>query len=119
MSLGGPPEPTGRPGGPGLWKHKGLELPAPIQRVAVAIMREKGLPRSEAIAIAVGAVKHFAVGKQYSAKTRAAGAAGVADWEAKRALAHGSHILAPRTERVTGQASARRNAQQVGVMRGH
>jgi hypothetical protein len=79
-------------------------------------MREKGLPRSQAIAIAVGAVKHFAVGKQYSAKTHAAAAKGVADWQAKRMLAHGAHIITPHAERVTSSASARRNAQQVGVM---
>lgn len=118
--IGGPPEPTGSPNGPGLWHHKGLMLPTPVQHVARALMRE-GHPRSQAIAIAVGAMKRWARGGGHvHAKTRAIAAAGVADWEAKRGLAHvasvGRDIAGARSSgRVSSGRSARREGERAAL----
>ena len=54
-------EPLGKPGGPGLFKHKGWQLPAYIQHVATDL-REKGKDESRAIAMAIGIVRNWSEG---------------------------------------------------------
>lgn len=86
------PSPIGRPGGPGLWKHKDLELPPYIQHVAKALMRD-GHSESDAIHMAVGIVKNWARGHDghghhVHTDVRAAASGNVAKWEETRARAH-------------------------------
>jgi hypothetical protein len=83
------PHPLGRPGGPGLWHHKGLMLPPYIQNVAHAIMRH-GHTKSQAIQLAVGAIKNWAHGhdgrgNRIHPDVQAAAAAALAAFEAARA----------------------------------
>ena len=79
------PHPLGKPGGPGLWHHKGLMLPPYIQNVAHGIMKS-GRPKSMAIAAAIGVVKRWARGGgKVSPEVRAAAAKAVAEWEALKA----------------------------------
>jgi HK97 family phage prohead protease len=85
--------PIGSPAGPGLWHHKGLQLPAYIQNVAKAFLR-KGVPESEAIARAVGVVKDWAAGRAPNGghvhpDVQAAAAKAVAEWEALKAASGG------------------------------
>jgi hypothetical protein len=81
-------EPFGKPGGPGLWHHKGKQLPAYIQHIAHALVRS-GHDESSAIAIAVGSVKRWASGGgNVDAGTRAAAAKAVGEWEAAKAESH-------------------------------
>jgi HK97 family phage prohead protease len=85
--------PLGKPGGPGLFHVKGLQLPAYIQNVAHAF-RRKGLSESEAIQRAIGVVKDWAAGRapgggKVHADVQAAAAKAVAEWEAAKAAAHG------------------------------
>ena len=82
------PHPFGKPGGPGLWKHKGLQLPPYIQNVAHGIQKS-GKSESQAIAMAIGTVKRWARGGgKVSAEVKAAAAAALAQWEALKA-SHG------------------------------
>jgi hypothetical protein len=77
----------GKPGGPGLFHDKSLQLPAYIQNVAKALMRN-GKSKSQAIQIAIGTVKNWAEGKgNVSPEVRAAAAKAVAEWEAAKAKA--------------------------------
>ena len=86
--------PFGSPAGPGLWHHKGLELPAYIQNVAHAFAGH-GLPESEAIARAVGVVRDWAEGRTPNGKgkvhpdVQAAAAKAIAEWEALKAASSG------------------------------
>lgn len=86
--------PFGKPGGPGLWKHRDLQLPAYIQNVAHAFVRG-GMDESGAIHKAVGVVKDWAAGRTPNGKghvhpdVQAAAAKAIAEWEALRARAHG------------------------------
>jgi hypothetical protein len=77
--------PLGKPGGPGLWKHKGLQLPAYIQNVAHGIMKSVK-DKSRAIATAIATVKRWAAGGGHvSAEVKAAAAKAVAEWEKLKA----------------------------------
>jgi hypothetical protein len=77
--------PLGKPGGPGLWKHKGLQLPAYIQNVAKGIMKSVK-DKSRAIATAIATVKRWARGGgKVSPEVRAAAAKAVAEWERLKA----------------------------------
>lgn len=77
----------GKPGGPGLFGDKSLQLPAYIQNIAKALIRS-GKPKSSAIAIAVATVKKWAAGGGgVSPEVRAAAAKAVAEWEAAKAKA--------------------------------
>ncbi len=84
------PHPFGKPGGPGLWHQKGMELPPYVQNIAHAILRTgRAKTLGEAIAIAKGATSRWAKGGgDVKPEVRAASAATNADWEAKRARAH-------------------------------
>jgi len=78
--------PFGKPGGPGLWGVKGMELPPYIQNIARALLR-KGRAKnlSQAIAMAKGATSRWEHGKNTSPEVRAASAETNASWVAKQA----------------------------------
>lgn len=91
-------EPLGKPGGPGLFHHKGLQLPAYIQHVAHHLIAQ-GHDESRAIEMAVGIVKNWAAGhdgrgNKVSAAVQAAAAANIAQWEADKAKASKSRRFA-------------------------
>lgn len=88
-------EPTVPPGGPGLFHHKGLQLPPYIQHLWHHLAPKYGKHR--AYAMAVGIVKKWAAGvnpggwktksgkgKKTHADVRAAAAKNVAEWERDR-----------------------------------
>jgi len=82
-------EPLGKPGGPGLWHHKGLQLPAYIQHVAHHLVAS-GHDESRAIEMAVGIVKNWAAGhdghgNRVHPDVQAAAARNIAQWEADKA----------------------------------
>lgn len=75
----------------GLWKHKGWQLPAYIQNVAVGLMKD-GHDRSSAIAMAVAAVERWKDGgDKVSPEVQTAAAAAWAQWLKLRAQAGSSH----------------------------
>lgn len=81
--------PLGDPNGPGLFHTKGLQLPAYIQNIAKALMRDHGMTESHAIATAISRVKVWAAGGGgVSPEVQAAAAKAVAEWEAAKARAH-------------------------------
>jgi len=70
------------------WVDQGGGLPNYICHIARALHREKGMPVSRSIAIAVGRVKAWAAGGgDVDADTRAKAAKAVAEWEALKAKA--------------------------------
>ena len=87
------PEPFGKPGGPGLWHHKGLQLPPYIQHVAHHLVAQ-GHDESKAIGMAVGIVRNWAEGHdghghQVHPDVQAAAAKNIAQWEADKAKTAG------------------------------
>jgi hypothetical protein len=88
--LASEPHPFGKPGGPGLWGVKGMELPPYIQNIARALLRTgRAKTLSQAIAIARGASKRWAAGGgNVRPEVRAASAATDASWRSKQARAH-------------------------------
>jgi 2'-5' RNA ligase len=69
----------------GLWGDKMAQLPAYIQNIAHAMIRD-GHDESEAIQLAIGAVKRWAEGGgKVTPEVRAAAAAAVAEWERLKA----------------------------------
>jgi peptidoglycan hydrolase-like protein with peptidoglycan-binding domain len=82
-------EPVGKPGGKGLWGHKGMQLPAYIQHIANDLREKRGMTTSRAVATAIAAVKRWAVGGgKVDATTHAAAIKAVAEWEALKAASH-------------------------------
>jgi hypothetical protein len=87
------PEPIGKPGGPGLFHIKGLQLPPYIQHVAHEMMKQ-GHSESEAIERAIGIVRDWAHGhmpgstKPVHPDTQAAATLAMTEWEEKKAKAH-------------------------------
>jgi len=82
-------EPLGRPGGPGLFHHKGLQLPAYIQHVAHHLVAQ-GHTVSQAIEMAVGIVRNWAHGhdghgNRVHPDVQAAAVKAMAQWEADKA----------------------------------
>ena len=66
----------GRPGGPGLFHDPSLQLPAYVQNIAHSLMAKRGLPKSRAIQLALGAVERWkAGGGNVSPEVRAASVA--------------------------------------------
>lgn len=107
-------EPIGKPGGPGLWHHKGLQLPAYIQHVATDLMGQ-GHDESRAIEMAVGIVKNWAEGhdghgNKVHPDVQAAAAKNIADWEALKA----SHNSAKRAASARQWQHAWRTNQETG-----
>jgi hypothetical protein len=89
----GSDSPLGRPGGPGLFKVKGLTLPRYIRIVANGLMK-KGVPKQRAIEMAVGLMYDWARGSnpggrggKVTPKVQAAAAAALAEWQAAKARA--------------------------------
>ena len=106
--------PIGSPSGPGLWHHKGLQLPAYIQNVAKAFIRG-GTPESQAIARAVGVVRDWAAGRTPNGvghvhpDVQAAAAKAIAEWDALKAGAgrsyhEGSAVMAQENRAVMSAA---------------
>jgi phage head maturation protease len=82
-------EPLGKPGGPGLFHHKGMQLPAFVQHIARDLMTERHMTESHAIAVAISMCKKWAAGgKDVHPDTRAKAAAAIAEWERLKASAH-------------------------------
>jgi hypothetical protein len=80
------PAPLGRPGGPGLWRTKGLKLPDYIENIATGILKGGEPDKSRAIALAVAAVRRWASGSgKVSPEVRAAAAKALAEWTALKA----------------------------------
>jgi hypothetical protein len=91
------PEPVGKPGGPGLWHVKGMQLPPYVQHLAHHLIGKYG--ESRAIAMAKGIVAKWKAGiapggkkggkpRHVHADVQAAAAKNIAQWEEKRARAH-------------------------------
>lgn len=71
------------------WVTKVGGLPLFVRDVAHALMRERGMTESRAIATALGVMQNWASGRgKVSAKTRAKAAEALAQWERKKAEAH-------------------------------
>jgi hypothetical protein len=70
------------------------QLPAYIQNIAAALMRDQGMDRSKAISYAVNAVKRWAKGKlgwgkrKVTPEVQAAASRAVAEWEKLKATHH-------------------------------
>src|SRR5262244_2148927 len=84
-------KPLGKPGGPGLFHVKGLQLPAYIQNVAHA-MKRQGKTTSNAIQMAIGIVRNWAQGhdghgNKVSAEVQAAAVKAIAEYNAARVRA--------------------------------
>lgn len=70
------------------WVARNGGLPAYIQHIAKALMKERGKSESQAVQMAIGIVKRWARGGgNVDATTRAAAAKAVAEWEALKAKA--------------------------------
>ena len=89
--------PFGKPNGPGLWHVKGMELPAYIQNVAHALIRNgQAHGESEAIHKAVGIVDDWAHGRtpngkgKVSPQVQSAAVKAMAEFRVKQARAHAS-----------------------------
>lgn len=68
------------------WVARAGGLPAYIQHIAKALMRERGKSESQAVQMAIGIVKRWARGGgKVDAETRAAAAKAVVEWEALKA----------------------------------
>lgn len=85
--------------GPG---GKGGQLPAYIQRIAIAVRKKQGVDTSRSIAIAIGTVKRWAAGGgDVDATTRAAAAKALTEWEALKGKAKAKKISETLDERLT------------------
>jgi hypothetical protein len=85
------PAPAGKPGGPGLWKVKGMELPPYFQNIRNALIRSGHSP-ADAYRITWGAIRRWAAGGgKVHPEVRAAAAKALADLAAKSAVAHSQH----------------------------
>jgi SPP1 gp7 family putative phage head morphogenesis protein len=80
------------------WVNRVGGLPLYIRAIAQALLRS-GHSESDAVSLAVGTVKRWAAGEgKVTDATRARAAKAVAEWEAKKAQAHGSRDMGPVTE---------------------
>lgn len=83
------PHPFGKPGGPGLWNVKGMQLPPYVQNIAHALLRTgRAKDLGSAIAIARAATRKWEHGKNTRPEVRAASAGADAEWRSKQAIAH-------------------------------
>lgn len=68
------------------WVDRVGGLPRYIEDIAIALIRERGMPRDRAIAVAISRCKLWAKGGGgVNADTRAKAAKAVAEWTAKKA----------------------------------
>ena len=115
--LASEPHPFGKPGGPGLWNVKGMELPPYIQNIARALLRTgRAKDLSQAIAIAKGATNRWGKGGGHvSPEVRAASAKTNASWAAKQATAH-AHANDPHSwYELTGTAAGAAKDQRIAA----
>lgn len=82
-------EPFGKPSGPGLFHHKGLQLPAYVQHVAHHLVAQ-GRSEGDAIGEAIGIIRNWAHGHdghghKVHSDVQAAAAKALAQWEADKA----------------------------------
>lgn len=78
------------------WVEKAGQLPAYIQHIAKDIHEKRGLPLSQAIPIAIAAVKRWAVGgDDVNSQTRAKAVKAVAEWEKLKAASRAKKDEAP------------------------
>jgi 8-oxo-dGTP diphosphatase len=91
-------EPTVPPGGPGLFRIKGRQLPPYVQHLYKHLVAKYGKHR--AYGVAIGIVKKWAAGVNPGGKgkghkvhsdVQAAAAKNIADWETSRGMAHAHH----------------------------
>lgn len=92
------PEPIGKPGGPGFWHVKGMQLPAYVQHLAHHLIGKYG--ESRGIAMAKGIIAKWKQGINPGGRhkdgkvshvhpdVQAAASKAIAQWEEKRATAH-------------------------------
>ena len=74
------------------WVDRAGGLPAYIEEIALALIRDHGFPRERAIPIAINRVKRWAAGgDNVHPDTRAKAAKAVAEWEAKRVKTAAQH----------------------------
>lgn len=93
-------QPTVPPGGPGLFHVKGMHLPPYVQHLYTHLVARYG--KHGAYRVAVGVVKKWEAGINPGGKkpththpdVRAAAAKNIAEWEADKVRAHGSHVKA-------------------------
>lgn len=82
------PAPAGKPGGPGLWRVKGMELPPYFQNIRNALIRDGHTP-ADAYQLTWGAIRRWAAGGgNVHPEVRAAAVRALADLKAKAAIAH-------------------------------
>lgn len=82
------PAPAGKPGGPGLWRVKGMELPPYFQNIRNALIRDGHTP-ADAYRITWGAIRRWAAGGgNVHPEVRAAAVRALAGLKAKAAIAH-------------------------------
>ena len=68
------------------WVARGGGLPDYVQHVAQALVKDRGVPESQAIEIAIGVIKNWAAGKgKVDANTRAAAAKALKEWDELKA----------------------------------
>jgi hypothetical protein len=114
-ALASTPHPFGKPGGPGLWGVKNMQLPPYIQNIAHALLRTgRAKDLSQAIAMARAATKRWLHGKNTSPEVRAASGASDADWKAKQAMAH-SFSASPEDFREIYELATRLTPGEVAV----
>lgn len=110
------PHPLGRPGGPGLFRDRSLMLPPYIQNLAHTFMTKRGMDKSRAIAMAIGAVQRWARGGgNVSPEVRAAAAAALATWEAAKAKADATPNRESRFSRPAGNPPEEKGVPVVTV----
>ena len=84
----------------GLWRTPSKkvperqQLPAYVQNIARALIRDHGMPESQAIATAINALRAFAAGRAFGGRVkttpevRAAARRALAEWERLKATHH-------------------------------
>jgi len=87
------PAPRGRPGGPGLYRVKGMGHTAYYQQVVKALIEKRGMKPSKAYAIARAAIRKWAVRSRHP-EVRGAAARAEAGEVARQARAH-AHTAGP------------------------
>jgi hypothetical protein len=86
--LASTPSPAGKPGGPGLWRVRGMSLPPYFQNVRNALIRDGHSP-ADAYRLTWGAIRRWARGGgKVHPEVVAAAQAALADLAAKSARAH-------------------------------
>jgi hypothetical protein len=113
-------EPTVPPGGPGLFRMKGKQLPAYIQHVFNDLV-ESGHPHDgRTYSLAIGIVRnwshgHDGHGNKVSAEVQAKAAAAMAEWEKLKAEAKADNVKKSVTSRENTMTLLAKIADKLGV----